>query len=54
MVKCKNCKKEIEQLFVPIICPECGHIMKPYTRKKKKTENNEEVIEEVEMKELNE
>lgn len=52
MVKCANCDYTNEIVNVPMICPKCGHIAKPFVKKMKKTKENATVIETVELKKL--
>lgn len=55
MVKCKNCNHEIEGVKHPMVCPKCGHIMKPHTKKKsKKEKTGEDEVEKTELDYLSE
>lgn len=49
MVKCKNCGFENEKMIGPVICPVCGHIATPHTKKKTQKEKGEQVKEPVEL-----
>lgn len=41
MIKCERCGYTNDKVNVPMICPKCGDVAKPYTivKKKKKEEN---------------
>ena len=48
MVKCENCGHVIEGMDTPMICPICGHIMKPVVERKKTTKKSKEETVEME------
>lgn len=41
MIKCERCGYTNDKVNVPMICPKCGNVAKPYivVKKKKKEEN---------------
>lgn len=49
MIKCDNCEHTIEEVNTPMVCPKCGHIMKPYVEKEIENENGEVVTEEKQL-----
>lgn len=46
MIKCERCGYANDRIKVPMICPECGAIAKPFkvVKKKQKDEHVEETV----------
>ncbi|MFZ7132250.1 MAG: hypothetical protein ACOWWR_07825 [Eubacteriales bacterium] len=52
MIKCERCGYTNEKVSVPMVCPKCGNIAKPYIIKEKKKKDNAISIEEVVLEKL--
>ncbi len=40
MIKCEKCGYTNDNVMVPMICPDCGNIAKPYVMKEIEIEEN--------------
>lgn len=57
MVKCEICGYKNDKVKLPMICPQCGGIAKPYVVKERKSKKKDETVvikEEVTLQKLEE